>query len=361
MSPRALARRVAYRSGWLGALHRLRHRRALTVVTFHRVLAAGDERWATADPRYTVDAELFAACLRFFRRHYTPVSLEQVERGRLPARPLLVTLDDGWADSADTAAPLLRAAGVPAVLFVASDTLRRAHTFWPERLIAAQRRGRLDAAALARAGATPELASVRALIARLTELSPAEREPLVDALAGPGEPRPWATAEQLRELGACGVAIGAHSARHEPLVRADDLERELGEPQAALGAALGGPAPATLSFPHGAYDQRVLERARAAGYRLLFTSDGSLNALPAGDLVHRVGVAADAVTGPGGRRRPTASPAACSRARSRARRRGAARAPGPRPPSPRSSPSPRSPRAAAARRRLHRRRRRASS
>jgi peptidoglycan/xylan/chitin deacetylase (PgdA/CDA1 family) len=304
MSARALARRVAYRSGWLGAMHRLRHRHALTVVTFHRVLATGDPRWATADPLYTVDADLFRACLQFFRRHYSPVSLEEVERGRLPARPLLVTLDDGWADSADTAAPLLREAHVPAVLFVASDTLRRAHAFWPERLIAAQRLGRLDPAALARAGATSELASVRALITRLTELSPAEREPLVEALAGPGEPRPWATAEQLRALDGCGVAIGAHSAHHEPLVRADDLEHELREPPAALAAVLGSPAPATLSFPHGAYDERVLERARTAGYRLLFTSDGSLNGLPAGDVVHRVGISADAVAGPGGRLAP---------------------------------------------------------
>ena len=306
VSARSLARHLAYRSGWLGALHRLRHRRALTVVTFHRVLAAGDPRWATADPRYTVDAGLFADCLVFFKRHYSPVSLEQIERGTLPARPLLVTLDDGWADSADTAAPLLRDAGVPALLFVASDTLRRTDAFWPERLIAAQRLGKLDAAALARAGATPDLEGVRALISRLTELPAAEREPLVDALAPPGagEQHPWASAEQLRGLRACGVTIGAHSARHEPLVRATDLEHELREPPAALAAATGGRPPDTLSFPHGAYDERVLERARAAGYRILFTSEGSLNGLPAGDLVHRVGVYADALRGSGGRLAP---------------------------------------------------------
>src|SRR4051794_5231854 len=171
----------------LAALRRARGADVLTAVTFHRVLAAGDPRWAEADPRYTVSSELFAACLEFFGRRYTPVSVDDVLAAReggpplprrprlgaigdgrggtgatappLPRRPLLVTIDDGWADTADTTLPVLRAAGCPAVVFVVGATIGAARPFWPERVTGGVLAGRLaddDLAALwAAAGGGP--------------------------------------------------------------------------------------------------------------------------------------------------------------------------------------------------------------
>ena len=100
------ARQSAYGSGALGLYHRQRHAGALTVVMFHRVLPAGDPRWARTDPEYALSVERFDQCLAFFAAHYNVVSLETLlaaRRGRaaLPERPLLITFDDGWSDNAE--------------------------------------------------------------------------------------------------------------------------------------------------------------------------------------------------------------------------------------------------------------------
>src|SRR5215468_8289687 len=75
---RAALKRLAYRSGALGALHRLRNRRRLTVAMFHRVLPETSPQWRDADPTYTVSDRLFVEVLAFFRRHYNVVPLEAV-------------------------------------------------------------------------------------------------------------------------------------------------------------------------------------------------------------------------------------------------------------------------------------------
>ena len=316
MDVRGLVKRAAQRSGALSALHRVRTADTLTVVTFHRVLGAGDPRLAEADPRYTIDAGLFEDCLRVLAREYAVVSADDVLAARagerpLPARALLITLDDGWADNADYAAPVLTRLGLPALLFVTGEILERELPFWPEQIVAAARSGRLDRGELRRlasaAGAEPAataepLAAAREAIRALTELPAPQREDLLAArpaltqgVVGPV----WASPQQLRELRGSGVAIGAHGQRHQPLAGHDDLARELDVPRDALAAVLGEP-PATMSFPHGSVDQAALHAAREAGYGLLFTSETVLNALedgvPGSDVIGRVGLYQEDIT-----------------------------------------------------------------
>jgi peptidoglycan/xylan/chitin deacetylase (PgdA/CDA1 family) len=318
--------RALYRSGALAAWHRRRNRDRLTVVMFHRVLAPSDSRWATADPEYSLRDDLFAECLAFFRRHYSVVSLDDVRAARrggrpLPPCPLLVTFDDGWSDTEEFALPPLRRAGMPALLFVVADVVGRREPFFQERLVGAWRAGRLDARGAAElwrdAGGDParmpafggrdDLEPLRAVIARLEALPPAERERLLAPL-GPALDdgvRYMATAEQLRNLAANRVAIGAHGKTHTPLTRAADLETELAGARAAL-AGVVGVAPDTLSCPHGAHDAAVLEAAHGAGYALVFTSVPELPpAAGTGPAVlGRVGFTGETITGPDGRFAP---------------------------------------------------------
>jgi hypothetical protein len=68
-----------------------------------------------------------------------------------------------------------------------------------------------------------------------------------------------------------------------PLTRTGDLDAELGGARHAMAALLDSPegttdtACATMSFPHGAFDEAIAARARAAGHTLLFTSVPVLN------------------------------------------------------------------------------------
>ncbi len=302
-------------TGALHAYHRLRNRNALTVISLHRVLPEDDPRWPGADPLYTVSARFFDQLLSWLPRHYSVVSLHQIEAARaggepLPARPLLITFDDGWADNAQHALPLLLKHALPAVLFCAGDAIDRSEGFFQERLIAAWRAGRLGDEQLrqlwrgsgALAAEIPDSPlreeSLRRLISRLQSLEPAQRAAILEAVRDAIEDhqRQMITTEELRLLAKGGFAVGTHGKQHEPLTRVADLHAELcgSRRQVALAAGVPEEAIVTLSFPFSKQDARVVAQARDAGYRLMFGGGLSLTPLAKGlpDLVARVGITA---------------------------------------------------------------------
>lgn len=286
-------KKLAYVSGALGLYHRLRNARTLTVIMFHRVLSADDPRWASCDPDYTLDAELFANCLQFFRTHYHVVSVNEVLAARrggraLPPRALLITFDDGWADNVDFALPRLRQAAVPGLMFVVADAVDRARPFYQEQIVGAWRRGALPVEMLARAlrqhgvpvEAGPDRIDVlRSLIARVEALDPAARTAVLaplEAALDDGQQHMIRSA-QLQQLLAGGMAIGLHGKSHEPMTRATDLEAELSGARSALAARLPHAPLVTMSFPHGRFTEAIAQRAHEAGYELIFTSVPAVN------------------------------------------------------------------------------------
>lgn len=293
------ARKCLYVSGALGLYHRARNADSLTVMMFHRTLRKTDPRSASCDPDYTLDEGLFVDSLAFFKRHYHVVSLDDVLRARrdgsgLPARALLITFDDGWLDNVDYAMPALQRAGLPAVMFVAADAVGARQPFYQERIIAAWRLGRLTVDALAATlidhGGEPArsrgIAGVRELIAQLETMPQAQRSAVLERHATQLDDglQHMIDVADLSCLRAGGVELGLHGKSHTPMLRADDLDAELGGARAAMAAmldtpdGLSTPACATMSFPHGAFDDAIAARAQAAGYELLFTSVPVLNA-----------------------------------------------------------------------------------
>lgn len=309
---KTLLQRLLFATGLLGLYHRARNRDALTVISLHRVLAEDDPRWLTCDPLYTVSDRLFEQCVRFFQAHYSIVSLEQLERAReggerLPPRPLLITFDDGWADNHRYALPILRKLGVPAALFVAADAVDRSEGFFQERIIAAWRTGRLTDVELralwkdvgGEAPADPRGEQpLRALIARLQETSIERRAAILAKHAAmlTDDARQMLTRAELRELHGGGFGVGTHGKRHEALTTVPDLESELGASRESVAHALGVPAQQvkSMSFPFSKQNRFVVERARAAGYELLFGGGLTMTPLAAGwpELIARIGVTA---------------------------------------------------------------------
>ena len=321
---RELFKRVAFASGALGRYQKVRNRNTLTVVMFHRVLAADDERWAHADPRYTMTEDQLEQCIEFFGKHYSFVDLAAVKAAArraqaLPARALLVTFDDGWADTEEYALPVLRRRRCPAAVFVVSSAVGASHGFWQERIVRAWRGG-ADPGALVSAwrhagidaDPPPEnwqsSDSVRRLIARLRPLVPSARLALVEQLEGEaptGRPE-MLTHDQLRSLHRAGIAIGAHGVTHEALAETASGIGELRESKAQLSELLDGAPIETMSFPHGSYDGELL-RAAAADFELVFTSDGCLNAVDGGrppTVLGRIEIPAEAIVGAAGEVRP---------------------------------------------------------
>jgi peptidoglycan/xylan/chitin deacetylase (PgdA/CDA1 family) len=286
---RRIGKRLLYWARVLGAYHRIRNRHVLTVAMFHRVLAADDPRAAEADPIWTVSTGFFEDCLRFFVKHYNVIGadelLDSLAGGRaLPERPLLITFDDGWADTEQYAAASLRRMDLPAVVFVVAESVGGREP-WSEtvrRLWRREETRRLVCDSVEQAiGAAPK--DLGAAIQTLSGLSPDARRALADRLRERATARDeMASLNQILELRRAGCVIGSHGLTHTSITLAPDPWNELYESRMALGRMTGNgaDAPATFSFPNGRYDSEAIRLAGQAGYTCLFTSDPHLNAIP---------------------------------------------------------------------------------
>lgn len=288
-----LAWRALHAAGLIGLYSRVRQRRTLTVVTFERVLPAGDVRWFGVDPARAIPAELFRECLAYFARHYQVVGLDRLFDARagravLPDRALHLTLDGGWVDTAEVALPILQEARLPATVFVASEAVGAREPFWEDQLFAAWSEGRLSPPEadrlwreVERDAAPPPpswgvMEAPRQLVARLGGLEQDEREALLGSrralLDSGGLPTRLSPAD-LERLRAAGIRIGSQGRSGRALARVSDPEEELRASRRALAelgcdAEQGGPQ--AFAFPRGAHTPELEELALSCGYTLLF-------------------------------------------------------------------------------------------
>jgi peptidoglycan/xylan/chitin deacetylase (PgdA/CDA1 family) len=295
-----LLRKVAYRSGALSVARR-KSRRSLTVVMLHRVIDTADPDFASTDPTYTLSSALFEQLLGFLLDHYEIVGLTEVMAAYegvkpLPDHSLLITFDDGWADNLRYAAPLLRRRKTPAVVFtVAEAVLSQADAWWQEAVFAAARNGSLsnwiDQPQVRDIlnGSAHEQAAPSAIdvVTVLGSIDQEKRDRLLLSLpAAQCSRRMMLKPDELRELTALGIDIALHGYNHVPLTRSPDVADELTRASAAISRMSGGTSIGTaLGCPHGRYDDRVIDGARAAGVKLVFTSDPCLNSTRDGMLV----------------------------------------------------------------------------
>ncbi|MEO8300941.1 MAG: polysaccharide deacetylase family protein [Rhizomicrobium sp.] len=291
-----MAKSVAARTGGVRLYHHLRDRDALTVIMLHRVLPKAMVAELEADPDYTTSTEVLERLVPFLHANYTIVGLPDVLAARrgtrpLPARPLLITFDDGWDDNVRYAAPILAAENAPWTLFVAAGAVGTGAPWWQETLLMALRTGRAPFRDLWRMATTgrgaetepqdnPELALLNAFGA----LAPEHRESLLTKICERKSSPDMASWDGLRSLLGANVSIGVHGFSHLPLTTLDDPEQDLLQARALLRSHLGSDAVISMSFPHGRYDAKVLAAARALGFELIFTSDAILNACPDGRL-----------------------------------------------------------------------------
>jgi peptidoglycan/xylan/chitin deacetylase (PgdA/CDA1 family) len=277
-------RSIAYRCGFLGLFHRLRNRRTLTILMFHRVLPAPSTEYECAEREFTMSERGFSRCLEFLKKHYNAVSLDEVKdavdkKQTLPDRALLISFDDGWRDTRQYAMPALRRLNLPAVVFIVTEAVELAPMRWwqdmlveiaasPDRLSALVEQLDMDH------GLVSEKSFFWRLTAKLSELSDGCRHALLDPLAAwEADSRQMLTADELPLLKPV-FSIGGHGHSHAPLSECRSVSNELEYGRAYLNRH-GGDDQA-MSFPHGAYSDDVVRLAWEAGYRYLFSSDPHL-------------------------------------------------------------------------------------
>lgn len=112
----------------------------LWILMYHRILPSDDRRKQLEEPGMVVTPRTFENHIRWIRERFELVRLEQWldaarEDEELPQRAVAITFDDGWRDNFEYALPVLADAGASATVFLVTDLVGTARTFWPNRLV----------------------------------------------------------------------------------------------------------------------------------------------------------------------------------------------------------------------------------
>lgn len=191
--------------------------RGVPILEYHMV---GNDAQPEEQP-YIVPTAEFAAQLDYLQEAgYTTITMQEYTAARqgkrtLPAKPIILTFDDGYADNYTEMLPVLEAHGMRATMYMVTNDIDRDR---------------------------------------------------------------YLTWEQLRDMQQRGVEIGGHTANHLPLTTLSPEEQadELKLSKLILewnGIHWVG----AFSYPNGAYTPEIAQRVREAGYLTAVTGDAGLN------------------------------------------------------------------------------------
>ena len=262
-------------------------RSRLSIMIFHRVLPQPDQLFPD-----DLDARAFETQMRWVRSWFNVLPLdaavEMLYSEALPARALSITFDDGYADNAEVAAPILQRLGLTATFFVTTGFMSGG-CMWNDRIIEAVRHCRSPQLDLRRIGFAPlSLAtpadrrlSIMSLLNGIKHRSPDERAAAVEALVqvadAPSAPSLMMNAEQVKRLARIGMGVGAHTVTHPILTRLDSTaaKAEMLASKETLEQVLDRQVK-LFAYPNGVpredYAAEHVQMARACGFAAAVTT-----------------------------------------------------------------------------------------
>jgi peptidoglycan/xylan/chitin deacetylase (PgdA/CDA1 family) len=210
------------------------HRSRTLVLAYHRVARA------SRDPHLLcVAPDRFAEQMEYLHRQTDVIPMQGV-RERGTGDRVAITFDDGYADNAQVARPILEGFGLPATFFITAGVVGRDGEFWWDRLenlllSSSLDRGRLEAELNGHPISMDVSSEVErerahaALHARLRRLPPGKIERFLDELTselgsrnGHEEAHPVLSDQELLSLSNDLFEVGAHTISH-PLLSAQSL------------------------------------------------------------------------------------------------------------------------------------------
>jgi len=255
----------------------------LSILIFHRVHVQADSVFP-----HEPDAARFERLMRFVARSFRVMTLGEalicLTQGRLPPRALVITFDDGYADNAEIALPILQRHGLTASFFVSTGFLDGGR-MWNDSVIECLRSCRhreidLETFGLgicSLAGAAERRRVIEALLPRIKYLSLAEREEAIGRLQHVCDVSELPTnlmmrSEQVREMHRAGMEIGAHTVNHPILttLTLSEAEYEISEGRNKLQSIIDAPVD-IFAYPNGKpgrdYDHTHALLVKTLGFR----------------------------------------------------------------------------------------------
>lgn len=233
----------------------------LMILIYHRVLPEPDPM-RPSEP----DVLEFQWQMALLAKHFSPLGLQEaharLKSGDLPRNAVCVTFDDGYADNAELAQPILQEFAIPATVFVSTAFLNGGR-MWNDTVIEAVRRirgdfldlSRFDLEAVPLGAPDQRLQSARKVLVAIKHMDIARRQEVTDFIASQARNLPgnlMMTNQQVRAMSTAGVEIGAHTHSHPILASLSDdaAAKEIAEGKERLESVIDAPVN-TFAYPNG--------------------------------------------------------------------------------------------------------------
>lgn len=254
----------------------------LSILIYHRVLARPDPLFPDQ-----VDARRFEQHVTLLNRWFRVMPLSEAVRRlaerSLPPRAACITFDDGYAEHAEVALPILQRHRTPAAFFVASGFLDGG-CMWNDAVVEVVRNAPGDRLNLGRAGfgvvdigcPVRRRAVIDMLIAALKYLPADERIERVKRMARSFTPT-MLSSDQLIALHRAGMEIGAHTVSHPILTAISNAEAraEIFDCRARLQDIIQAPV-RLFAYPNGTpgrdFEERHVAMLRSQGFAAAVTT-----------------------------------------------------------------------------------------
>jgi peptidoglycan/xylan/chitin deacetylase (PgdA/CDA1 family) len=238
----------------------------LSILIYHRVLPQPDPLFPEE-----VDAAFFDWQMALLASNFTLMPLADAIRslreGDLPACAASITFDDGYADNAEVALPILQKYRIPATFFVSTRFLDGGR-MWNDTVIELVRRspgeildlGSINLGKYDSATPVQRRKAVFSLLKQLKYLPLKERllrvEEMCAALPVVLPDNLMMTSDQVRQLHEAGMEIGGHTVNHPILARLEEEQArdEIAAGKEALETIIRSPV-RLFAYPNGKPDQ----------------------------------------------------------------------------------------------------------
>lgn len=263
----------------------------LSILNYHRVLDVHDPMQPAVPNCGDFDREMRWLTNSFNVAPLTE-AVQQLRAGRLPARTICITFDDGYRDNLTNALPILESHGVKATFFTTTAYMDGG-MMWNDRIIESVRACPKDAKELdlsefgigRYAVHQQRHLTVAAIIQDIKYRAFDERESIVMGVfkkfVGENTPRVMMNAEELAAIHASGMEIGGHTHRHPILAQLTTAEaREEIKTNKEMLEAITGDRLLSFAYPNGQpntdYHEEHVGMLRSLNYEFaVSTSDGT--------------------------------------------------------------------------------------